>query len=326
VIRKMGIIAAGLFLTLTSGCVAWRFEAPAHDIVLARGNVQAALARAESDVEPRCILSARRIGTGPHRTPDERIPDDVRLMPLESFHAFYQSHAQSVILLWAMPLAFLAWRAAVPTRHENAAAPEASAFVAGLTLLFAIETLIDPVATGPLKTALGLGGSLAGSVLMLVFVWLGDFRVFALVLGVMARRGERRRALVRAAGATFIIPIFAGITNSALHAIWPSLPGNTLWLVYELGFLAVAIYLGRVFLARHVDAGPTRDYLRTMVGFSAAYYALWASADIVILGFGSDAGWALRVIPNQLYYGAWVVFAYARFYRGGTLPKAPSHA
>ena len=155
-------------------------------------------------------------------------------MPFGSFQAFYQSEAQSLFLLWAIPIAFLAWRAAVPTPNERAAKPDASRFVAGLTLIFAVETLIDPVATGPLTRAFGLKDTLTGSALMFAFVWLGDFRVFALVLGVAAPANERRRALLRAMGVTFALPVTAGTINALLQATFSDLPGNALWVIYEI--------------------------------------------------------------------------------------------
>ena len=42
------------------------------------------------------------------------------------------------------------------------------------------------------------------------------------------------------------------------------------------------------------------------------YYSLWASADLIILGTGSDIGFFLRVIPNLLYYGG-LIAAIGRF-------------
>jgi hypothetical protein len=37
--------------------------------------------------------------------------------------------------------------------------------------------------------------------------------------------------------------------------------------------------------------------------FVLLYYGLWATADVIILATGSDLGFALRVVPNVLYYG-----------------------
>ena len=50
-----------------------------------------------------------------------------------------------------------------------------------------------------------------------------------------------------------------------------------------------------------------------MLGYLAAYYGLWAAADVLILS-GVDAGWPVRLVPNQLYYGFFVPFVWWRFF------------
>jgi hypothetical protein len=37
-------------------------------------------------------------------------------------------------------------------------------------------------------------------------------------------------------------------------------------------------------------------------------------ADLLIVVGGLDLGWAIRIVPNQLYYSFWVPFAYWRFF------------
>ena len=49
-----------------------------------------------------------------------------------------------------------------------------------------------------------------------------------------------------------------------------------------------------------VKANP---WMRQVSQFVLLYYGLWATADAIILAAGSDLGFALRVIPNTLYYG-----------------------
>jgi hypothetical protein len=235
-------------------------------------------------------------------------------MPFASWAEFYKSDAQSVYLLIALPIAFLAFRCAARSRDRAPIDPASAAFVATLTLVFALETILDPIATGPLTRALGWQDQFAGTLVMFIFVWLGDFRVFALVLGIAQRDHGTRHALIRAAALTCVVPIFAGVTNGLLHAAVPDLPAQTLWLIYELAFMSVAIYLGRVWVPAHVSDDAVRAYLQSMAGYSAAYYALWASADVIIMVVGNDSGWAFRVIPNQLYYGGWVIVAYTRFF------------
>ena len=40
-----------------------------------------------------------------------------------------------------------------------------------------------------------------------------------------------------------------------------------------------------------------------MSRFVLLYYGLWAAADALILATGADLGFAVRVVPNVLYYG-----------------------
>ena len=73
--------------------------------------------------------------------------------------------------------------------------------------------------------------------------------------------------------------------------------------------------------------GALRRYLRGLTTYAAVYYALWAGADVLIQWVGLDAGWALRVLPNQLYYAFWVPFAYFSFFSRRWLSEpAPGRA
>ena len=56
------------------------------------------------------------------------------------------------------------------------------------------------------------------------------------------------------------------------------------------------------------------DYLRAVMTYVAVYYFLWALADVLILIGGWDLGWALRILPNQLYYAFFVPFVYFKFF------------
>jgi hypothetical protein len=115
--------------------------------------------------------------------------------------------------------------------------------------------------------------------------------------------------------ATLIVPLVAVGVEAALRARNPDLPSQSIWLTYELAFLAVALVLRNGIVPTRVPAAEPRlrTYLRTVLTYVAVYYALWAAADGLILA-GIDAGWALRMIPNQLYYAFWVPFAYGTFF------------
>ena len=89
------------------------------------------------------------------------------------------------------------------------------------------------------------------------------------------------------------------------------LPEQILWLIYECAFAALALWWrARVVPARRP---PAERFLRAVLAYVAVYYALWALADVLILA-GWDVGWALRVLPNQLYYAFWVPVVWALFF------------
>lgn len=231
------------------------------------------------------------------------------------WRAFYTSDLQAVYSLWLVPLAFLAYRAAARPDYSRSVVPAAAPFVAVATLVFAIETLVDPVATGPLLKKTALGDTIATSLVPLLFVFLGDFRVFLIAAGVARPNRALMRHLRWAAALALPVPIFAGVGFEAIRWFVPDVMGQVLWMLHEAAFLAVCIGLGRLWVPSVAQDDPGKAaFLRTLFGYSAAYYALWLSADVVIAGLGLDLGWALRVVPNQLYYAFWVPFVYWRFF------------
>ena len=63
-----------------------------------------------------------------------------------------------------------------------------------------------------------------------------------------------------------------------------------------------------------LESDPNRARLKRVMSFVMLYYGLWAGSDALILWGGLDAGWLLRVVPNQLYYVVWIPFVYATFF------------
>lgn len=233
----------------------------------------------------------------------------------EPWKAFYQGDLQSVGAVVVVPAVFvlwLAWRAA-PSRPG--VDRDAAAFVRRYGLVFGILTILDPICTGPLVRMLALEGAPA-TALMLFFVALGDWRVYLLLFAL--RDGTRLLAPAawRAARWTLAVPAFAWPAHRVLEAAAPGLPDQTLWLLYEEAFAALALVLRhglRSDLA--LAARPAlRAYLRGVLTYVAVYYGLWALSDALIVGADLDAGWALRVIPNQLYYAFWVPMVYFAFF------------
>lgn len=237
-------------------------------------------------------------------------------MASSTFLDFYKSDLQSVYALCVVPLLFLAGLLLSPAARATARNGEAwRRFLYFYCVVFAVETVLDPVATGPFLRWLDVGASGLGTAIPLTFVLLGDFRVYLLIFG-LARitrpEGTLARPLVESAAWTLLVPIVAYTLDSALHQAQPGLPEQTIWLFHELAFLAVALWLRAEGIDRRVPASENtlRHGLKAVAGYAAAYYALWASADVLIMVFALDAGWALRVIPNQLYYAFFVPFVW----------------
>lgn len=237
------------------------------------------------------------------------------------FLSFYTSDLQGTYATWPVPLLLLAYL--VLTGGRAATTPDAR-FVRAYTIFFTVETMLDPFATGPLSRWLGLSGTGAGTALLIFFVLLGDFRVLYLLQRLARPALARERLLAESAAWTLIVPLVALSVEKILDTIAGPLPGQTIWLLYELSFLALALYLRRVAVPRWVGTGRPRRlaYLRSVATYVTVYYALWATADLVILVLGLDVGWALRVIPNQLYYAFYLPFVYFRYFASGADDQA----
>jgi hypothetical protein len=184
-------------------------------------------------------------------------------------------------------------------------------------LVFAVETMLDPFAGGPLLRWLGLADGALPTIVMVTFVLAGDFRVFLLVLFLAT---PEPRGLPRVAGEaalwTLVVPFVAVAGEAGLRALAGNLPSQAIWLVYELVFLIMAFVLRSVVVPARVGAerARLRAYLRAVTGYVAVYYALWAMADVIIMVGGFDLGWGLRIVPNQLYYAFYVPLVYGLFF------------
>jgi hypothetical protein len=234
-----------------------------------------------------------------------------------AWQEFYASNLQSVYAPIAVPLLFLAYRA---LRGRPAGGRrEDGRFVDGYAIAVAVETIADAIATGPLTRALDIAGSAAGTALMLTFVLLGDFRVYLLVFGLLSIEDGKSwtTAVGRAAAFTTLVPAVAYPTNALLGAFVEHLDPNSIWLVYEVIFVLVALILRERLLGLGDRIAPaTRRYLSAVLLYVAGYYALWAMADAFIQLADRDLGWAIRMVPNQLYYAWWAPFVFWAFFRG----------
>jgi hypothetical protein len=219
-----------------------------------------------------------------------------------SLEACYASDLQGVWALLPVPALFLVYLALGGGKQALRSGLPDARFVVVYGVVFASQTILDPLSAVagrwldvPVAVSTGLS---------FLFVWLGDFRVFAVVFPL----DRRSRPWLRACAWACLVPAFDLLLYFGLvRRVWPEVPGQVLWLIHEAAFLAVALWLRSRVAGRHVR------FLRSALVYVAAYYGLWASADLLILS-GLDLGWGLRVVPNQLYYAFWVPFLHVLFF------------
>jgi hypothetical protein len=216
------------------------------------------------------------------------------------FRAIYDSPWHNPAAFWAAGVAFLAWW----MRKR----PFLVAFVA----LFTVEILADALATGG-WSPLALLHSRWESPAAIAFVIVGDFRYFLLVERFVRRPGAKAgdatapSAWAAAVGLSFLVPVVSAVLNRTLTAGL----ADTRWtfLVYEALFVALALALRFVLVPRRLAAAPApvRAWLLRVTTFELAQYVLWALADVIILA-GVDAGFALRLVPDAMYYMLFLPF------------------
>jgi len=235
-------------------------------------------------------------------------------MMFESWRAFYQSDLQGVWSLLPVPAVFLAHLLLSRRAREVAARSSEARFVFAWAVLFCVETLLDPLVGVKLVHSLG-APPLVGTAVMLAFVLLGDFRIYWLILAVAFRDPPRGARL--AAAVTPVVPLLAYASDRLADGFAPDPTGQRLWLIHELLFTTVAVWLGSRWLPGRVDDPVRLRFLRRVCAYVAIYYGLWASCDALWLVTSFDAVWLLRAVPNQLYYAFTVPFVWLAYSRRG---------
>lgn len=214
------------------------------------------------------------------------------------FEAFYQSPIQHPILLWVSNAIGTMWalhELNLKARTRSGSESEirsARKFV----LLWALISALDAWASANEVFGIGVLSSPWSAIVPFLFVWLGDFRIF---LG-MERRCSRI-CYLRAFGACFVVPILAGVLTRGQEA-------RILFIVYESLFLVWILLYARL---TRLDQSPAARAIRNL---SLTFYTLWVLADACILFLPpetKDFGFAVRVLPNFIYYG-WFGWVYAR--------------
>ena len=83
-----------------------------------------------------------------------------------------------------------------------------------------------------------------------------------------------------------------------------------LFFVYELMLFGVVLGMQRLVYARRETDAATAATVRKICGFVLLQYGGWAFADAVLLA-GSPLGHLIRLVPNLLYYAAFLPFVFA---------------
>jgi uncharacterized membrane protein YpjA len=95
---------------------------------------------------------------------------------------------------------------------------------------------------------------------------------------------------------TVLVPV---TTQVILRSLPESMNhARMMFFIYEALFVLLTLTLLRV----HENV-RTNPWVKRVAHFVVIYYGLWATADLIILTTGADIGFAVRVLPNVLYYG-----------------------
>lgn len=207
-------------------------------------------------------------------------------MTFETFYSSAWQHPGMPWLLCALALPFV-WRVKDVTLRN-------------VLLLFTATTALDAWLTGSLSP-LPSGSLLARNVSIAFVIW-GDVRLFVLLQKFRSDDATWKGAWMSGIALAFIVPVVQAIAIRAFPDVF--VEQRRIYLVYE----AVFEVLGCVLLL----SGYARSWVATsLLGFFVVQYALWVASDVLILS-GQSWAYGLRVIPNAMYYGLFLIFAARR--------------
>lgn len=178
-------------------------------------------------------------------------------------------------------------------------------FLYAYTVLFTTVILADALATGgwsPIPL-----GTPAYTFWSVVFIILGDFRYFFLVERVTHPDEPLGRVLARSGLVSLIVPLVTGVMTRTIPAMQND---RVLYLVYEPALGLIVLGLDRLRYARGDAPEPIKRYVRGVSLLFATLYFGWAACDALILA-GVELGHVLRIVPNVLYYAAFLPFVFA---------------
>jgi hypothetical protein len=228
------------------------------------------------------------------------------------FRAFYDSPWQHPGIAFAcgVPLLAIALLGIRAARRAHDADPRRRAFLLSF-LVIELAILVDAFFTGawsPLPPE-----STAAQAAAAVFVVLGDLRYFYFIERQRGEVAAGSRSALRAMTIALPVSLIVPVGTAVCRGLWPArLQGNFLYFVYELALLVVAVAFALARRPRVTDrADRRRAYVTRLLVLEVVQYATWAIADLLILA-GEDIGYLVRVLPNAIYYAAFVPAACLR--------------
>ena len=179
-------------------------------------------------------------------------------------------------------------------------------FLQGYLVVFGVEILADALLTGGFSPFRGPSPLRQG--VEIAFVLLGDFRFFLIVERALREKLDTR-VWVGSALLTLVVPVLSQLASRAIPALGAS--SRVIFLSYELGMVALVAGLAFVVLRRRIATAPpaSRRFLVRLFTFELVQYVGWALADAIILA-GAEVGYLVRLVPNILYYAAFLPFVY----------------
>lgn len=177
-------------------------------------------------------------------------------------------------------------------------------FLYAYSVVFLVSILADATVTGgwsPIPL-----GTTAYTVFSVLFIILGDLRYFVLVERATHPSDKFSRVLLWSVGVSLIMPAASGVLTRVVPAMQND---RVLYLVYEAVMGCVVLGLDRWRYRAHDMPVAIRAWVHGVSVLFATLYFGWALADLVLL-LGFELGHLLRVVPNVLYYGAFLPFVF----------------
>ena len=210
------------------------------------------------------------------------------------FKEFYNSFYQHPILLWLPSIIFLVYL--LKNRQ--------STWLYKYALTFTIISLFDAWLTANVVFGFGTLPKDLAIFVSIIFVLLGDFRVF-LILVVLTKNDYSAKSFVVALAWSVMVPIASRLIY--YYGIGGEI--RNLFVVYESLFVVLMIIWLSLLIPKSKDQQTALGSIKQIPFFVIGYYSLWVISDAFILA-GFDFGFGLRVIPNFMYYGVLVPFIY----------------